>query len=78
MQENSTNSPAQPDEFSSFHPVLQPMRRTCEHIFEAGDFERAFPILGALCVLNGRRSFWQPAAHEHFTAGEEGQGNARD
>lgn len=74
MQGYITTDGAQPDAgatFVDFHPILRPMRRTCERMFERGDFERAFPVLGALSVLNGKRSFWQPAAHLHYS--EEGQ-----
>lgn len=73
MQSYITPVGAQPDAgatFVDFHPVLRLMRATCERMFEAGDYERAFPILGALAVLNGKSSFWQPAAHEHFTREE--------
>jgi hypothetical protein len=72
---DDTTAPA----FSQYHPVLRPMRATCERMFEAGDYSRAFPVLHALAMLNGRRSFWHPAVHEHFADDEKGQGdNARN
>ena len=52
--------------FTIGHPVLNPMRVTCEHMFDADDFVLPFPVLNALVVQKGRRTFWQPAAHEHF------------
>lgn len=73
MQGYITPVSAQPDDFPNFHPVLRPMRRTCEHLFEAGDYERAFPIMGALAVLNGKPSFLRGSAHEHFAGDEVGR-----
>ncbi len=74
MAQNSTTAPAQPDAFPDFHPVLRPMRATCDRIFQRNDFERAFPLLRAVILLNGKPAFWQPAAHEHFAGDEVGQG----
>lgn len=73
---HSYNTPinAQPDAYPDFHPVLRPMRGTVDRIFERGDYERAFPLLRAVIILNGKPAFWQPAAHEHFTGDETGQG----
>lgn len=44
------------DSFTGWHPVLQPMRATCERLFDAGD-TRAWDVLHALAVLNRRQSF---------------------
>ena len=73
MHVYSTTEPAQPDDFPSLHPVLRPMRAACERLFERGDYERAFPILGALAVLNGKPSFLRGSAHEHFAGDEVGR-----
>lgn len=76
MQGYITTDGAQPDAgatFVDFHPVLRPMRGAVERIFERGAYERAFPLLRAVIVLNGKPAFWQPAAHEHFAGDEVGQ-----
>lgn len=76
MQSYITTGGAQPDAgatFVDFHPILRPMRATCERMFEAGDYERAFPVLGALSVLNGKPSFLRGSAHQHFAGSEAGQ-----
>lgn len=69
MAQNSTNAPAQPAAYPDFHPVLRPMRGTVERIFEHGDFERAFPLLHAVILLNGKPSFLRGSAHQHFSDG---------
>jgi hypothetical protein len=50
---------------SKWHPVLRPMRDTCERMICASQ-PRGLLVLSALSVLNDRRSFWRPAAHWHF------------
>lgn len=50
---------------TSWHPVLHPMRDTCARMRDAGE-PRAGAVLDALATLQGRRSFWHPAAHPHF------------
>jgi hypothetical protein len=41
------------------------MRDTCARMRDAGE-PRAGAVLDALAALQGRRSFWHPAAHPHF------------
>ena len=63
-------------EFAAFHPVLQPMRATCERWHERND-PRAWPIHAVLSITNGKPSFAQASAHQHFADSDDGEGQER-
>jgi hypothetical protein len=55
------DAPGAPDTFAAYHPALRPMRRVVEGFLER-NHPGAFPLLGALAILNGSPQFWQGRA----------------
>lgn len=55
------------------HRVLRPMRRRVERLFDEGRFERAFPLLRAVILLDSKPSFLRGSAHQRFNSKDGGR-----